>query len=215
LFWLVVTPIPAAITRDLIAPIRAANLIFPLVILSAIGTNFLLDKIKNIAKWQYLPLIGLIILILWNFIYFLDAYFVHYQKIASKNWLYGHKQAVNKISQKYDQIDQVVFTTAYNEPYIFTLFYTKYPPQNYQPQAKLELVRGSLDVGEVPGYDKFQFRSIYWPHDRDAKNTLFIGTSEELPQKDLERDLRLGKVTSVEEIKFLDNDTAFKIVLTK
>lgn len=215
LYWLLISPIPAAITRDLIAPIRAANLVVPLVIFSAFGADYLLEKLKQFSKVGIAIFAILGMFMIWNFLFLIDSYFIHYPKLGSKDWLYGHKEAVEVINKYYDQVDHIVFTTNYNEPYVFTLFYRKYPPRDFQKQAKLEMTRGPFDVGEVAGYDKFSFRPIYWPNDRDLKNTLVIGTEMELPQKDLARDVALSKAEMIEQIKFLDGTEAFGVVLTK
>ena len=214
-FWLLISPISAAITRDLIAPIRAANLIIPLVIFSSFGADYLIDKLKTLAKVGILIGTILIFFMIWNFWFLADSYFVHNPELGSRDWLYGHKEAVKIIESYKNQADRIIFTTNYNEPYIFNLFYSKYPPENFQKQAKLEMIRGQFDVGEVPGFDKYVFRPIYWPNDRDLKNTLIIGAEMELPVKDIERDIALGKVEVVGDIKFLDGSKSLQIVLTK
>ena len=211
-YFLAISPIPAAITRDLVHPIRAANMLIPLAVLSGFGLAYLLELVGKFKKYSKLILVLIAAILLWNFAYFFDLYF-HHSKIAnSKDWVYGTKVAVQFIEGNYEKYDQIIMTTAYNEPYIFNLFYSKYDPSKYQKQAKLELVRGPVDVGEVPGYDKFSFRPIYWPSDRGLAKTLFVGAPQELPISDLVRDEKLGIAKVLTEIKFLNGETAFKIV---
>ena len=215
LFWLAVSPLPAALTRDQVSPIRAFNLVVPLVILSAFGAWFLLEKIKTLPKIPFLILAVFGVLMFWNISFLLDSYFIHYPKIASREWLYGYKEAVEVAQQNYNDFKKIIFTTVYNEPYIFVLFDTKYPPAKYQPQAKLRYLRGPLDVGEVMGFDKFDFRAVNYPGDLDLKNTLLVAGANEIPPDELERDVRLGKVEIVKEINFLDGSPAFRIVAVK
>lgn len=216
LFWLIISPLPAALTRDLVAPLRAANMIPPLILFSALGAEFVLNKIKTFSKVIYfISALGFGIFIFWNVLSVFDSYFIHSPKSSSKDWVFGYKEAIKSVENKYDNYDKIVFTTAYNEPYIFTLFYNRYSPQEFQAKAKLEYVRGAKDVGEVINLDKYNFRQIYYPSDRDLNNTLIVGTSMELSEHDLNRDLKLGKIEIIDEIKFLDSETAFKIIGVK
>lgn len=215
LFLLLVSPLPAALTRDPVSPIRAANLIVPLVILAAFGASFLLEKINELPRVFLLSYFALAVFMIWNALFLLDSYFVHYPEVSSKDWVYGYKEAIEEVQKRYDDSKEIIFTTAYNEPYIFALFYTKYPSAKYQPQAKLEYLRGPFDVGEVVGFDKFKFRAVNYPGDLDRKNTLLVGTPQELPEDLIERDVSLGKLEKVKDINFLDGMTAFRIVLVK
>ncbi len=123
----------------------------------------------------------------------------------------GYKELVEKVnSLEKDKYDQIIVDTSYQGPYIFFLFFEKYPPKNYQPQANL--IQASVDeLGEGPGYDKYVFRPIYWPEDRLLKNTLFAGPPERLPEKDI--DGRKAKI--IDKVFFATGEVAFVIVETK
>ncbi len=209
-YWLLIAPIPAVLSRDSTQALRSLQLVFGVDLVIALGLWYLLDRLKS----SKLGIIGIIVLtgfFAFNFVYYLDAYYVHMPKRDGRYWLTGYKDAVVSISHSYQHFNKVVFTTDYNEPYIFVLYYLAIDPAEFQVQAKLSATRG-LDVGEVQHYNNFEFRHIYWPNDRALPNTLFVGTEDELPETDL---LSEPRAQLLKTIKFADGTTAFKIVETK
>jgi 4-amino-4-deoxy-L-arabinose transferase-like glycosyltransferase len=215
ILWFLIGPVPAALTRDQTQAVRSLMLLPALQILIGFGIFTVFSYLKTLAKPVFLTLVFLFgLFFLWNFLYFADQYFLHMPKKFSQEWLYGYKEAFSFLAQNQDKYDKVVVTDKYGQPYIYYLFYRNYDPRQYQ--KKVNFVPNPYgDVGKVPSLDKIEFREIYWPSDRDLKNTLFIGTSFELPEKDLERDTNLGTSKILREVKFLNDQTAFKIVETK
>jgi len=93
--------------------------------------------------------------------------------------------------------------------YIFGFFIINYDPSSYQRQALLtENPYG--DVGSIEGFDNIEFRDVYWPNDRSLKNSLFIGTEEGLPLRDINPD----EAIIIKEIIFKNGKIAFRIVET-
>lgn len=209
-YWLMIAPLPAALTRDVVQATRSLFLVFPLAILTAFGIYFafqFLKKLPVIFRWSTLFL--LVLVWLFSFVFYLDQFFVHAPIAYSEDWLYGYKQVVNFVKDKTDDYDQIVFTQKYGQPYIYYLFYTKYDPAKYQEQAGLiESPEG--DVGRVEKIDNLSFRNIYWPGDRFLKNSLFVGTEYEIPLEDIAE----GESQLLKEIKYLNGVTAFRIVET-
>ena len=116
-------------------------------------------------------------------------YFVHYPLESSQNWQYGYKQAVNYVNKHKNEYQKIIITDFYDQPYIYFLFY----------QRPLKIITNNGEY--YKGFDNLQFRPINWTEDSKMNNTLFIGTEEEIPLND--------KV--IEEIKFLNGETAFRI----
>ena len=116
-------------------------------------------------------------------------YFVHYSLENSQNWQYGYKQAVRYFNENKDKYNKIIVTTEYDQPYIYFLF--------YQQSLKIMVNNGEY----YKGFDNLEFRPINWKEDSKMNNVLLIGTEEEIPLND--------KV--IEEIKFLNGETAFRI----
>lgn len=213
LYWLLIAPMPAVLSRDLISSIRALNLLLPLAVMDGIGLYLLINFAKNSTLYiKYIAFTFISLLIIVNLSIFLDRYFIHMPKEYSQGWLYGYKetmQSMEKIKFSKDY-NKVVVTDYYGQPYIYYLFYSKYPPEKYQEQAVLD--QSGVDVGTVRGVDNIEFRHVYWPVDRGAKNTLFIATTEELPDKDL---LPFPDYNILKDTYFLDGTHAFRMVETR
>lgn len=207
LYWLFTASIPAVLSRDLISMVRALNLVFPFAVLEGFGFYFLVKKISEVFNLQGIlaaaAFLGLVFL---NLFLYLDFYFVHAPYENSGGWLYGYKQAIEK-APVFSKYNKVVFSDTYGQPYIYYLFYSKYPPAKFQSQAVLE--QNTVDVGTVRKVDNIEFRPIYWPQDRGLENTLFIGDEFDLPEKDLPAEKKTKKLF---QINFLEGKTAFKVV---
>ena len=212
LFWLVLAPVPSAVTRDIISSVRSFTMVIPLVYLTAVGINEMISwfgKYPAYIKFTFYFLSFTLYFFL--FVRFLDYYFVHNPKLDSKDRLYGYKEAIEVLNSESQGKNKIVMTTKYGQPYIFYLFYTQYDPSRYQKQARL-VENPWGDVGQVEKIDNIEFRKIYWPADRGIKNSLFIGDEFDLPLQDI---VGQENIYFLKEIKFLDGKTAFRIVETK
>ena len=160
--WLALAPLPAIITQSWFNPVRVLPLWAANTVIIAVG----LSQVKSWIKWLVVPwavmnLGWFGLALLWQMPY------NHYG-----DWQWGFKEVARIISPILDKYDHVVWETGQAQPYIFTLFYLKYPPQEYQKTPRKE-----YDFG------KFEFRKIYWPDDQNLKNTLFIGGVYSLPEE--------------------------------
>lgn len=212
LIWylLLITPLPAAFSKDMIQAIRSFFMVIPFTIINALGMYFVWRKTVKMKSFLRIGLIGILAAgYLFSFIYYLDMFIIHLPVQNSQHWQYGYKEAVSFVAEKGGDYSKVIFTQKYYEPYIYYLFYTRYDPVRYQGQAKLT-EDPSGDVGIVESLDNIEFRNIYWPKDRYEKNCLFIGGPYELPEKDIvpEEARLIGK------IEFINGETAFHIVET-
>ena len=209
--WLLLAPIPAAITRDLTSGRRSLNMLIPLLIISSFGFLKVSDKWRRLNK---LPRIitGLIMGLV--FIYFMAFYFASYYVFSNNRsfagpsgWHCGYKELVEYISPIKNNYREIVVDTSYQGPYVFFLFYEKYSPEKYQAQARL--IQDSPDsLGEGIGYDNYIFRPIYWPRDRCLEKRLFAGPPERLPDKDIKK----GEAEIIEKIYFQNGREAFRLV---
>ncbi len=212
LFWMVIAPLPAALTRDSISSVRSFTMVIPLIYITAVGVTSVFvffEKRKVVIKKIFYFLF--FIFYFFMFVRMFDLYFIHDPKITSENRLYGYKQAVSYIGPLVSQKNKVIFSDVYGQPYIFYLFFSKYDPRKYQEQSLLtENPFG--DVGKIEKLDNIEFRKIYWPDDRAYSNSLFVGDEFDLPITDV---VGQKEITLLENIKFLNGKTAFRIVETK
>jgi len=222
LLWLLLSPLPAVLTRDQVQAVRAFNMVIPLAIVSAYGaltlinyfkkfrfTDYGLSKSKHVFL-RYLLFTVYCSLFTVSFLYFLDSYFIHLPIHNAKHWSYGYKQVIEDLLPIQNNYKTVYFQQSYDQPYIYYLFYSKYDPAKYQKNAILSYYLGP-DVGLVEKLDNIRFSGWSWPYATGEKSTLIIGNSVAIPGDYNPKDYNL-----LSEIEYPDNFmTAFRILETK
>lgn len=206
--WLLLAPVAAALTRDEVQAVRALPMVVPLALISGRGASELMGWLK-VSWWRKILGVGFAGVWVWQISYFVDLYAIHAKFRNAIISQYGYKQAVQLVKQEEEQLDRVIFTEQYGQPYIFYLFYSGYPPAKYQQGAKLAESEVG-DVGQVERVGQVEFRPIYWPADRNLVNSLFVGDEYSLPLSDVES----AGAEVVKEIYFPDGKLAFRIVRT-
>lgn len=199
--WLLVAPIPGAITRDAPHALRSLFMVVPLVIFSSLGINYFLNLLKN--RLQNFFVVVLILLIFIDFIHFWNKYTGEYLRTYSWSWQYGYKQAVEFINNQGVEYDSIVFSKKYGEPHEFILFYTKYNPAKYQTDKNLKRYKKS-DWYWVDQFSKFEFVNDWEVRERveNRGDLLLITSPGNYPVN--------GKL--LKSIYFLDDNPAFDIV---
>jgi len=207
--WLLLVFIPAALTNDSIPNALRTVIAAPVYqIFTALGIYAVYGWVKN-KKLFYL-LIGIsIIIFLINFSAFLKNLFVYYPIKYSRDWQYGNKEAVEYIKENEDKYDLITFTRYYGEPHMFTLFYLKYDPAQFQNIPNLDRFE-TYDWVRVLKFDKFYFPDLgdkgtqYQDiiNANPGKKILFIGKPGDFP-------VYIPRLLTV---KFLNDEVAFEIV---
>ncbi|KKU92431.1 MAG: hypothetical protein UY21_C0001G0054 [Microgenomates group bacterium GW2011_GWA1_48_10] len=150
LAWVVLSPVPAATARETPHALRILHILPSLQIVAAFGllTFWKLDSFKKI-RLLLVPIYGLFIIM------YLHDYYVHYPKFYSSDWQYGYKEMVGFVSSLQDKYDHISVTDTLGRPYIYLLFYQKYPPEKYW--ANRQVRRDWYGFWYVDGFDKYTF----------------------------------------------------------
>jgi len=206
--WLFLAFVPVSMTNDSIPNALRTLIAVPVYqIFTAVGIyNFL--KLTENKKLKTFVLIATLILFGLNFGIYLKKYYVDYAISYSRDWQYGNSQVVRYIKENQDKYDLVVFTRAYGEPHIFTLFNLKYDPVKFQNIPNLERFE-TFNWVRVLRFDKYYFPDL---GDIGTKYEDIIKTN---PDKKI---LFIGKPSDfsenakiLEKINFLDGEVAFEI----
>lgn len=210
--WLLLSPLPAVLSRDQVHAVRSLNMAIPLVFIIGVGFSYIVNLvIKQRARIFYLSL--LLITYVASIVYFLDAYFIHLPRHSSKLWEYGYKQIVQTVTPIQDNYKKIVVQQSFAQPYIYFLFFNKYDPTKYQKENSYTSSEYKLDVGYVTKIDNIYFEAIDWSRNRGDHGNLFVADTLRIPPLDSndEREFKL-----IKEIKYLDNlNTAFRIIEIK
>ncbi len=180
--WVLVAPIASSMTFQTPNALRSLNMVLPLIIIMGYGLWIIIKKLGQLHKFIKVTFITVIIIILaFEFIHYLESYYIHYPKRYPQAFEYGFKEMVQKLELLEPSYNNVVITDKYDQPYILVLFYKNYDPQKYQPQATLS-TRDKFNFGTVRSFDKYEFRSIKPDEINTSSQTLFIATEKEIPQ---------------------------------
>ena len=179
--WLLLAPIPSALTKD--GGNHATRLFLmipPLVILSALGLNKIIDWAKKI-KIIKLILLLVCILLTFNFSFYLFNYFKHYPKESYLYWHYGYKQAMSAVVKHQDNYDLILINNSYEPALLRYLFWSKYPPRVFHQLFEDNKTKEDI----LPGFNGFKLENIYfvspegeyWWNNLD-KNTLYLASAK-------------------------------------
>jgi len=207
LFWFLIAPVSAAITRDSPNVLRSIFLLPPLVVISAFGVVGLGRFLQRLRKLYYFSfLITFICLLVIYTGYFLFDYFGKYKIEYSFAWQYGYKEIVKIVNYNYENYDRIIITKKYGEPHEFLLFYLKWPPKKYQNDPNLNRHYRS-NWYWVDKFDKFYFVNDWEINEKapiiaKGTKTLLITSPDNFP-KNAQR---------INSIYFLDDKKAFDIL---
>jgi 4-amino-4-deoxy-L-arabinose transferase-like glycosyltransferase len=212
-FWLLIGPLAASLANNEQHALRSLTAIPAPQILVGAGVFWLFNWLKKkafIKKVVFGFLISVVVIS--SLIYYMDIYYLHFPIHYSEFWDYGMKDAVSYAWENKDQYDEIiidpVFGTegpyTFGTPYLYVLFYGKYDPYLFQNSP-----RRWTSAGESVNFDKFTFRAIYWPTDRQKKGALFIGSPWSLSLDEL----LPGQI--LKTIPFKNGATGFLIVETE
>ncbi len=184
LFWLLIAPIPAALTFQSPHALRAQNMIIPLTIISALGLNAIIGMIHNTKYSIRLSFCFLLVaFVSWSFARYLHNYYLHMSKEYPFSSQYGVKELVDYLSTDSRTYKNIVVTNKYDQPYILFLFYSKYSPEKFQGGHVLT-ERDRYGFSTVEGYSNFIFKPIDWDRDKlFYRASLIIGSGEEIPDE--------------------------------
>lgn len=139
LAWLILAPVPAALTLATPHGLRSLAMIIPLTIFTAIG----LTRFKKIF----------LVILLLEFSYYLYIYYQIYPVKRASVWQSGYKQMIQSVSANQAKYDQIYITRSLGRPSIYYWFYTQTDPRLVQA------LNNSVpkDQGEYLEFGKIKF----------------------------------------------------------
>lgn len=215
---LLLTPIPAAVTRDPYTTIRALPLVVPQIIIISLGiiyasvfTKKILSKFR--AKNLFLPataVLSVLILVyslgkLYSSVILLNEYF------RAQEWDWGWRE-VTEIVQGFDSSLPIIVDNSREESYIELAFFLKYDPRVYQKENNsldLKYYYTDMKHNNLISLGNIKTRPINWEQDLKIEQYL-LGDGLSISEEQITRhDLEL-----IREIRYPDKTVAFRIVKT-
>lgn len=204
LIWMIITPIAASITWEVPHAIRTLNFLptFQMIIAIGIVAFYEFIQSRKINKFIKYSIFGsIIILSTFNFIYFLNQYFVQYRVLNSSDWQYGFKAIAYEIKNNQNNFEKIIVSDEgqMSNSYIFFLFYLSYPPEKYLNEMN------KSNINSSQAFDNFIFKKITEDDlQKINSNTLIIGRPQDFPDN--------LNVNTIKTINFLNGEEMGKIV---
>lgn len=159
--WLLLAPIPSALTRD--GGNHATRLILmlpPLLILAGFGVYNIIGLVKKIKRKVMVSLLFFILYSLF-FVLYLHRYYLHYPLDSEEWWHFGYKEMAQSVKKFEKEVDFVVISDQDQPPLIYTLFWLKIDPEIAQNGMKLKWTKLSdaIQADNLPG-TKYYFGHI-------------------------------------------------------
>lgn len=184
--WIILGMLPSGLTFESHSPHRAVMVFTMLDIISAAGLYWFF-KLTGRNKFFKAVSGALIFAFGFSLVYFIHMYFVNFPFEKSQYIQYPFKQVAEFAWSQYNTFDAIVFDPKFGdiEPEIGTgahyyfAYFGRVPPAKFQKD---------YHVGSKPReilFDKFSIREVYWPADKDLKDTLLIVSPWSVPEGDI------------------------------
>jgi 4-amino-4-deoxy-L-arabinose transferase-like glycosyltransferase len=195
LVWLLLAPLPSAITFETPSAIRSILMILPLAVAIALGVSV---TIKRFPRLSFL----LALLFGINLLVYLDAYFIHSPVNQPYEWQGGYKQLVKRVNELMPDYDKAMITDSRGTAYIYFLFYNQYDPAKWQAQSRSSMTeRDKFGFSSINHLDNLYFIGETCPAKVPEDRVLYVCTEANHP--------KAGFTQFKETINFTDGQPAF------
>ncbi len=162
LVLLLISPLPASLTKDPFASHRAIPMLLPLVVIMTIGIEELIKKIK-VQIWLPVFLLSIAgsLLLLWR------SYFVFLPKERARVWGYGLSQLSSEIRNN-PGIHYLIDQSRTKPVYINLAFFLAYPPEDFQKRVDQNLKKSYYlgpEFNSRYSFSNLETRNINWEKD--------------------------------------------------
>lgn len=170
--WLLLVPIGSALTFDDVPNLqRTLLMVIPFALLAGLGASALWQLVRR-EKWRKVGFAIGIGICLYQFLFYMHAYYVHMVVHRTLYRQEGYKDLVQKINtyvpRKYAK---AVITQRESAPAIFFLFYNRYNPRKFQLESR---DKDTTNIDTVT-FSHFEFTSDECPIRIDTKTGLLTG----------------------------------------
>jgi 4-amino-4-deoxy-L-arabinose transferase-like glycosyltransferase len=175
--WYAIAALTAVLILPFGHPLHTLLMLTPLTLLCALGMVFLFDfaSASRLARLAVAAVILLAVAV--QGAAFLRFYFRDYPAVAAFEFQYGLGDAVAHAASL--GAGPVVVTQYTNQPYIYVLFFTKYPPERFQKEP---VVQAPGLFGPVFRFDRYRFGDAQMAYQNMADGIFVFSGYESAPR---------------------------------
>jgi hypothetical protein len=175
--WFAIAAITAVLILPFGHPLHTLMMLTPLTLLCALGMVFLFD-LATASRTARLAVAAVILLAAAvQGTRFLTFYFRDYPALAAYQFQYGLGDAVVHANDAGS--GPVVITQYSNQPYIYVLFFTRYPPERFQ---KDQVVQAPGLFGPVSSFDRYRFEDAELAYRKLPAGVFVLSGYEAVPR---------------------------------
>jgi 4-amino-4-deoxy-L-arabinose transferase-like glycosyltransferase len=207
---LLISPIPAAVTRDPYITIRALPLVIPQIIIVSLGIINIYQHLKT-KQLRIASLIIFAALIFYSILKLYSSVIILNEFYRAKYWDYGWEEAANVI-KTLDQNLPITIDNARSDPDLQIAFFLKYGPIKYQKEnfeVPLSEYYTNLYRNKEKYVGQVVTRPINWERDLVIDQYL-IGDELGISLQQIQE----HKLELISEVNYPDGTPAFRIVKT-
>lgn len=202
LLWILMAPLPAAITTQAPHAMRSYTFLPMIQILGGMGLAGIFISIKD-QRQKTVSVLLVASLVVGSLLDFFKQYYEVFPRTQSDSFQYALGTSIPAAVSLSKDYDRVIISNKDNlyQSYMFYLFYTRFSPSIYQNQG------GTISGGyaETHQIGKIVFRPIDWNKDQKTQKVLYVGNMNEFSPK----------VKSIADFANLDGMIAIRMVSTQ
>lgn len=163
LIWLLVSPIPSALTAD--GANHAGRLFLMIPPLIATISLGLAKLFNNKSRMGIILKILVISLLVINFIFYLHQYYVHYSKDSWQYWQYGYKGAIEELRKVDQNYNRVIINNNHDPILLRFIFWGKISPLWFRDN----FIDDKIQIDILPEFNGFKLSKYYFGGLKDRK----------------------------------------------
>ncbi len=207
---LLVSPIPASLTRDPYSTLRSLPMVVPLLLIISLGLLYIFQSLLPLLnKTKYLVLTFIVFL---SILKIYISIFYHHDYFRSVYWNYGWEQAISKLPNLDPKLP-ILVDNSHGDTYIEILFFLKYNPATYQ-QDNFEVSASeyytNLNRNTTKKIGRFTVKSFQWGVDTDHTNQYIIADNITIGKVQIKE----HNLSVIDEIYYPNGEIALRILKT-
>lgn len=155
--WFLLAPIPSALTSDGGSHATRLFIMLPsITLISGLGGEWLLNNFKSFYIKLFAALV--VIIFLFNFIFYIHRYYIHYGPESWRWWHVGFKEAMLYMKSEENNYNLIGFNNTYEPSLIRFLFWNKIDPADFHKNKFPILEKTEL----FPSYTGFKYTDKFF-----------------------------------------------------
>jgi len=182
ILWVVIALGVLGLSKEVPHATRGYFLTVPFEVFSACGFLAIINRVKKInrTKIRFLLFSGIVLLCLYNLVYYFSSYYFRFPLLYADGWRQQDKYVAQYIQLNQKKYSPVIFDNSAGYNYASLLFFTAYPPEEFQKTVK-RAPDDTEGFSYVTSFGKYQWKDVDWDKDMKQPNALIITSPDKLP----------------------------------